>query len=415
MRMNAIATAYQKATEKVPISTSPEPKVSTTEKMKALAWFGNQDIRLIETPKPLITEEHDAIVKVTKSTICGSDLHLYTNDIKDMRPKDIVGHECCGIVEQVGSDVKNIKVGQRVVVSFSISCGTCSYCERGETSSCDRTNPSQLMEKMYGHRTAGIFGYSHLLGGYPGCQAEYVRVPFADMDLLPIPDDVPDDKALFLSDVVCTSFHSTELCKVSKGDTVGIWGAGPIGLLAARWCQIKGAKEIIVIDNVEDRLQIALDLGVKVINYSNDKVIDLIHKMVPGGLDCAIDAAGFRYTKSLTHKLERALNLETDSGDVLSECITTLRKFGRLSIIADYTGYMNHFPIGAFMEKHLSCAGGQCPVQSVWKHCLEYIQSGEMDPMFIVTHRGTLENGPDLYSKFHLKEDGVVKVILSAE
>jgi len=411
--MNTAATAYEKSKDPKKTATKQQPETNEEEKMEALAWFGKEDIRLVKVEKPVITDPTDAIVRVTKSTICGSDLHLYTNEIKDMRPYDIVGHEACGVVENIGKQVKNIKPGQRVVISFSISCGDCAYCKRGETSCCDKTNPSRLMEKMYGHRTAGILGYSHMLGGYPGCQAQYVRVPFADVDLLPIPDDIPDEKALFLSDVVCTAYHSTELCNVQDGDVVGIWGLGPIGLLAARWCQIKGAKRVIGIDSVESRLDVALtELGIEIIDFSKNDVCQLLSKMAPGGLDCAIDAAGFRYTTSTTHKIERALNLETDSCDVLTECITSLRKFGRLSIIADYVGYTNHFPIGAFMEKHLTAAGGQCPVQAVWHKCLKAIQSGEMDPSFIVTHTGSLKDGPDLYSKFHKKEDGVIKVIL---
>ena len=412
--MNTLASAYQKATEPKETATATQPKTSD-DKMEALAWFGKEDIRLVIVEKPIITDPTDAIVKVTKSSICGSDLHLYTNEIKDMRPYDTVGHEACGVVESVGKQVKNIKQGQRVVISFAVSCGSCDYCKRGETCCCDTTNPSRLMEKMYGHRTAGILGYSHLLGGYPGCQSEHVRVPFADVNLLPIPDDIPDVKALFLSDIVCTSFHSTELCNVQKGDVVGIWGLGPIGLLAARWCQIKGAKRIIGIDNVQSRLELALHkLGIEIIDFSKEDVCQFLQKTAPGGLDCAIDAAGFRYAKSTLHKIEKALSLETDTCDVLTECITSLRKFGRLSIIADYVGFTNHFPIGAFMEKHLSVSGGQCPVQAVWHKCLKSIQSGEMDPTFIVTHTGTLKDGPDFYSKFYKKEDGMIKVILDA-
>ena len=297
-----MATAYQQNKDPKSIATSTQPQTSDEEKMEALAWFGKEDIRLVKVGKPLITDPTDAIVRITKTTICGSDLHLYMNEIKDMRPYNIVGHEAIGVVESIGKSVKNIKPGQRVVISFSISCGDCSYCKRGETSCCDKTNPSRLMEKMYGHRTAGIFGYSHLLGGYPGTQAQFARVPFADIDLLPIPDDIPDDKALFLSDVVCTSFHSTELCNVQEGDVVGIWGLGPIGLLAARWCQIKGAKRVIGIDNVKARLDLGLNkLGIEVIDFSTDDVCQLLSKMAPGGLDCAIDAAGFRYAKSTLH------------------------------------------------------------------------------------------------------------------
>jgi len=300
----------------------------------------------------------------------------------------------------------------RVVVAFGIACGSCDYCKREEYTACDTTNPSKLMEEMYGHRTAALYGYSHLTGGVPGGQAEYVRVPFADRNCLPLPDDVPDDKGLYLSDIVPTSYHGVELAKVKEGDKVGIWGLGPIGLLAARWCQIRKAGRIIGIDCVPERIELAKKLGIEVINFKECNTAETILKSVPGGLDCSIECAGFDYATTLLHKVEMAVGLETDSAAILTEMIHCTRKFGVCTIIGVYSGYCNHFPIGALMEKGLTMNGGQSPTQKYWKYCLEMIQKGEIDPTFVVTHRGKLSDAPELYSKFYEKKEGVLKVFL---
>jgi len=352
------------------------------------------------------------VLKITATTICGSDLHLYSNAMLDMHEGDILGHEFMGIIEDVGSEVKTLSKGQRVVVAFDIACGQCEYCQREEYTACDTTNPSNLMESMYGHRTSALYGYSHLTGGVPGGQAEYVRVPFADVNCLPIPDDVPDEKALYLSDVIPTAFHGTQLGNVKEGSKVAIWGLGPIGLMIARWCQILKAGRIIGIDSVPQRLDVAQRvLGIEVINFAEKDVCKTIAELVPGGLDVSIEAAGFEYPKTMTHKIERALNLETDTADILSECIYCTKKFGNVSIIGVYSGYCNHFPIGAMMEKGLTVSGGQSPTQKYWKMALEKIRSGEIDPTFIITHKGTLSQGPVLYEKFY-NRDGVIKVFL---
>jgi len=259
----------------------------------------------------------------------------------------------------------------------------------------------------------GFFGYSHLTGGIPGGQAEYVRVPFADVNCLPIPDELPDDKALYLSDIIPTSYHAAELGGVKEGSIVAIWGLGPVGLLCARWCQIKGASRIIGIDCVEERLTKAHDaLKIETINFNKEDVVNRIQTLFPEGIDVGIECAGFDYAKTLKHKIEMAVGLETDSADILKEIFTCVRPFGNVSIIGVYSGFTNHFPIGAMMEKALTIKGGQTPVQKYWKMAMERVMSGEFDPSFVVTHRGVLSEISEWYRKFYNKEDGVIKVFL---
>jgi threonine dehydrogenase-like Zn-dependent dehydrogenase len=263
--------------------------------------------------------------------VCGSDLHLYNAEIMQLKEGDILGHEFCGVVESVGSEVKHIKPGQRVVVSFQIACGQCEYCKRGLSSMCDTTNKSSVQNAMYGHRFAGLFGYSHFAGGFSGGQSEYVRVPFAETNLLPIPEGVPDEKALYLSDIVSTSYHACKRAHIKKGtDVVGIWGLGPIGLLCAQWCKLMGARRVIGIDNVEERLKFARErLGIETINFDDAEKGDTVKQLqalVPGGLDKTIDCAAFRYAKGMLHKVERALALETDTSEIVNEQIKCVKK-----------------------------------------------------------------------------------------
>jgi threonine dehydrogenase-like Zn-dependent dehydrogenase len=358
---------------------------------------------------PMISDPRDILLKITGTTVCGSDLHLYNNTMLDMHDGDILGHEFMGIIEQIGDQVKKVRVGQRVVVAFNIACGFCDYCKREEYSVCDTTNPSKLQQNLYGQKTAALFGYSHLTGGVPGGQAEYVRVPFADMNCLAIPDDVPDNKALYLSDIIPTAYHGCYIGNVKEGSVVAIWGLGPIGLLQARWCQIIGAKRIIGIDCVEERLNIAKKLGIETINFKEVDTTKRLLEMEPNGVDCSLEAAGFDYAKSLLHKVERFLNLETDAGDILTEMITCTRKAGTISIIGVYNNTVNHFPIGPMMEKHLTVTGGQSYTQKHWKFCLDKIRSGEMDPSFVVSHNLTLSQVPDYYKQFDEKEGGALK------
>ncbi|KAH7729963.1 GroES-like protein [Aphelenchoides avenae] len=330
-----------------------------------------------------------------------------------MRKGDIMGHEFMGIIDEVGSEVKKFKKGDRVLVGFSIACGECNYCKRQEYTACDRTNPSKIVEKLYGHRPSAFFGYSHMTGGVPGGQSEYVRVPFADVNCCEVPDDIPDEKALLLTDVIPTAFHGAVLGEVSPGRTVGIWGLGPIGLMCARMCQIKGASRVIGIDCVPERLRLARDfLNIDVINFQEDKVLDRICELVGGELDVAIECAGFDYARSWLHRAEMAVGLETDTSEIFNEMFQAVRKFGNVSIIGVYTGWANNFPVGAMMEKDLIIKCGQCPAQKYWKECMELIRSGELDPSFVITHKGTLADGPDFYTKMQDKEGGFIKAFM---
>ncbi|KAJ3087466.1 hypothetical protein HK102_011038 [Quaeritorhiza haematococci] len=384
--------------------------------MLAVVWRGSADVRVENVLKPMITDPKDAIVRITSTSICGSDLHLYHKEIMGMQKGDILGHEFMGVIEEVGPEVQNLKRGQRVVCCFDISCGACDYCKRQEFSLCDTTNDSAVMEKMYGFRCSGIYGYSHLTGGYPGGQAEYVRVPFADNGCLPVPDGIPDEKVLFLSDILCTAWHANELGAVSEGDRVAIWGAGPVGLLAAMLARnVRKASQVVVIDDVPSRLQKAREIGhdVITINFNDHDVLATLKHIMPGGPDVVIDAAGFRYAKSTLQRVQRATMVQTDSSDVLTEAIIAVRKAGRVSVVADYIGYTNQFPIGPLMEKGLTMRAGQTPVQKYWKHLLNLIQDGTIDPTFIITHRMPLEQAPQAYNIFDRKEEGCIKVVLS--
>jgi len=386
--------------------------------MKALAWFGASDVRLIDAPIPDITEPDDVILKVTGTTICGSDLHLYHGEIVQLQQGDILGHEFMGIVDRVGSNVKNIHQGQRVVASFQIACGECSYCKQKLSSMCDRTNSSGLQNAMYGHRDAGFFGYSHFTGGFPGGQAEYVRVPKGNVNLLPIPDSVPDEKALFLSDILPTSYHAVVDVGVKSGDVVGIWGLGPIGQCAARFALMKGASRVIGIDKVPARLQFAREnSGIETIDFSeHTDIVKRIQELVPGGLDIAIDCGTFHEPKSLLHKVEKMLMLETDVSETVNEMITSTKKMGSCGIIAAYAGYTNHFNIGALMEKGIRLIGhGQAPVHKYWHELLEMIENGKFDPTFVVTHRVALEEFPALYVSFDKRLGGVEKVFVETK
>ena len=398
------------------LRTPSQPQYDSSRCQHAIIWRGKRHVEYVEKAMPMISDPRDILLKITATTVCGSDLHLFNNTMLDMHDGDILGHEFMGIIQEKGDQVKKLDVGQRVVVAFNIACGFCDYCKREEYSVCDTTNPSKLQEKLYGQKTGALFGYSHLTGGVPGGQAEYVRVPFGDINCLVIPDDVPDNKALYLSDIIPTAYHGCFIGNVKKDSTVAIWGLGPIGLLEARWCQIMGAKRIIGIDCVTERLDIATKtLGIETINYKEYDTTKKLLEMVPGGVDCSLEAAGFDYAKSLLHKVERFLNLETDGGDILTEMIRCTRKAGTVSIIGVYNNTVNHFPIGPMMEKHLSIVGGQSYTQKHWKMCLDKIRSGEFDPTFVISHNLTLSQVPDYYKQFDQKEGGALKCFVRPE
>jgi threonine dehydrogenase-like Zn-dependent dehydrogenase len=392
-----------------------KPKTHPTQKMVAIEWHGDQDMRVVERPKVMITEPKDCVVRITTTTICGSDLHLYHKEFAGLEKEDVLGHECMGIVDDIGPEVRDLKVGDRVVVSAVICCGECNYCKRGEISLCNHTNPSKELESMYGYRLSGIFGYSHLLGGYDGGQAEYIRVPLADRTCLKVPDTLKDEQVLFLSDIVCTGWHANELAEVKQGDVVAIWGSGPVGLMAQMWAKFRGASRVIAIDNIPNRLAVSEKLGCEVINFEQTDPVNELKRRVKGGPDVCIEAVGFRFPKSLIHKVERFARLETDSPQVLTECILACKKGGRMAVVGDYYAYCNHFPIGPLMEKYITFRGSQVFVQKYWKELLGYIEQGKVDPTFVVTHTMSLREGDKAYRMFDRKEDNCLKILLKPD
>ncbi|GAB1524754.1 hypothetical protein RhiTH_007909 [Rhizoctonia solani] len=353
--MQALGNLVQNEMGLIDIEVEPSYKArSDGSKMKALAWFGARDVRMVQVPVPDITQPDDVIVKVTGTTICGSDLHLYHGEIGPLQKGDILGHEFMGVVDRVGENVENLKPGQRVVASFQIACGQCGYCKQ------KLSRRHRLQNAVYGTRDGGFFGYSHFTGGFPGGQAEYVKDPFGNVNLLPIPDDVPGKKALYLSDVVPTAYHCVVDTGVQEGDIVAIWGLGPIGQYAARWCQIKGAKRVIGIDSHPGRLAFAAGkLGIETVNFKeHTDVPKRLHELVPGGT--------FHEPKTFAHKAQKALMLETDVSETPNEMIKSVRKMGQCGVMADYVGFTNQFNIGAMMEKGIRFIGnGQCELYTL--------------------------------------------------
>lgn len=329
--------------------------------------MGTRSIQVGTVPKPTITDPSDAIVHVTHTTICGSDLHMYEGELNDaMQKGDIMGHEAIGFVEEVGSNVKRLQKGDRVIILPIIACGECQYCKRQEYSLCDTTDPSKEMEKMYGHRLSGILGYTHLCGGYPGDQAEYARVPIADLTCVKAPKDVDAKKLLGLADVTTTAWHGNELAEVGKGDIVGVWGCGPVGLSIQRLALLRGAKKVYAVDKDPLRLQLAESFGMTPVDVSaHPEVADYILSLQPHGLDRSIEASGFRSTQKPPHAAMRAIGLERDSSDMISAAIKATRKGGNIALIGDFFFNTNDFPIGAMMEKGLTVRGGQLSAQKV--------------------------------------------------
>ncbi|WP_405433082.1 zinc-dependent alcohol dehydrogenase [Micromonospora sp. NBC_00617] len=388
--------------------------------MKATAWMGTDSVKVIDVPDPTIMNARDAIVKISTTAICGSDLHLYHGYIPAMRKGDILGHEFMGEVVEVGPQVRNLKPGDRVVVPFPIACGHCSSCQRGLYSVCENSNPNAgIAEKVMGHSPAGIFGYSHLLGGYAGGQAEYARVPFADVGPLKVPDDIPDDQAVMLADVFPTGYMGAEMCDIKPGQVIAVWGAGPVGLLAAASARLLGAERVIVIDRIPYRLRLAEEhAGAETINYEDVDVLDTLNEMTAGrGPDACIDAVGLEghHGNAALYAYDRAkqaTRTETERPFALREAILACRSGGVVSVVGAYGGVVDKFPMGAFMNRSLIMRTGQCHVQRYTQPLLERIQRGEIDPSFIVSHRLPLRDAPKGYKIFQKKQDDCTKVLL---
>lgn len=386
--------------------------------MRATCWYGKNDVRVEQVPDPQILNQHDAIVKISSTAICGSDLHLYNGFMPTMQKGDILGHEFMGEVVETGREVKNLKVGDRVVVPFPIACGKCFFCQQKLFSLCENTNPNAWMaEKLFGHSPCGIFGYSHLTGGYAGGQAEYARVPFADVGPIKVPKDIPDEQVLFLSDIFPTGYMAAEMCNIKDGDTVAIWGCGSVGQFSIRSAFLLGAERVIAIDRYSERLQMALDGGAEPINYEELDVYDTLMEMTGGrGPDACIDAVGMEgHVPGILYAYDRAkqaMMLETDRPYALREAIMACRNGGTVSVIGVYGGFIDKFPMGSFMNRSLTMRTGQAHVQRYMEPLLELIQNGDIDPSFVITHKLTLNEAAKGYDMFNKKQDDCIKVVL---
>jgi threonine dehydrogenase-like Zn-dependent dehydrogenase len=387
--------------------------------MKALTWHGKGDVRCESVPDPAIEHPRDAIIRVTACAICGSDLHLYDGVMPSMKNGDILGHETMGEVVDVGQDCNGLKIGDRVVVPFTISCGECFFCKRGHYSACERSNPNRkAAEKLWGHSPAGLFGYSHLLGGYAGGQAEFLRVPFADVGPLKVPNELSDEQVLFLSDIFPTGFMAAEFCGIQGGETIAVWGCGPVGQFAIRSAFLLGAERVIAIDTVADRLALAQASGAEAIDFMKDDVYERIQDMTQGrGADACIDAVGTEpETKaswdSIVDRVKVATFMGTDRPHVLRQAIHCCRNFGTVSIVGVYGGFLDKIPMGSAINRGLTFRMAQTPVQSYMPRLLKYVEDGKIDPSFVITHRAALSDGPDLYKTFRDKDDGCIKVVM---
>jgi threonine dehydrogenase-like Zn-dependent dehydrogenase len=388
--------------------------------MKALVWHGKEDIRCDTVPDPHIEEPSDAIVKVTSCAICGSDLHLYHNFMPGMMKGDVMGHETMGVVAEVGSGVKKLKVGERVVIPFTIFCGECDQCRRGYYSSCERSNRNKkAADLMFGHTTAGLFGYTHLTGGYPGGQAEYIRVPFADSTHIKVPDNgLTDEQLLFLSDIFPTGWQAAVQCDIQPTDIVAVWGCGPVAQFAIRSAILLGARQVVAIDHLPDRLSMAAAAGAITINFDEESVLERLQEITHGkGPDKCIDAVGMeahaaRSLDSMVDRAKQAVMLGTDRPHVLREMMYVCRPNGVLSVPGVYGGFLDKLPFGAAMNKGLTIRTGQTHVNRWTDDLLRRIESKQIDPSFVITHQVPLEQGPQMYKTFRDKADGCIKVML---
>ncbi|SFI37817.1 zinc-dependent alcohol dehydrogenase [Planctomicrobium piriforme] len=389
--------------------------------MKALCWHGKGDVRCDTVPDPKIVDPTDMIVRITATAICGSDLHLYDGMMPTMESGDILGHEPMGIVEEVGKEVKNFVRGDRVVVPFTISCGHCWFCDKQMFSLCDNSNPNaDIARKAMGHSPAGLFGYSHMLGGYAGGQAEYLRVPYADVSPLKIESDLPDDKVLFLSDIFPTGYMAAENAEIEPGETVAVWGCGPVGLFAMQSAWMLKAGRVIAIDRVAERLEMAQTFGrAETIDFTKQDVYETLMEQTNGrGPDRCIDAVGAEAHgtgawDAVYDNVKQTFMMATDRAHVLREAIMCCRKGGTLSVPGVYIGFPDKLPFGALMNKGLSIRSGQTHVAKYHRMLLQKIEAGEIDPSQIITHRVSLEEGPAAYKTFRDKKDRCVKVVLT--
>jgi len=389
--------------------------------MRAVCWYDKLDVRVESVPEPRILNPRDAIVRVTATAICGSDLHLYGGFVPGMVKGDILGHEFMGEVVDLGPAVRNLSIGDRVVVPFPIACGNCFFCQKGMFSLCENSNPNaDMAEKLWGYSPCGIYGYSHLLGGYAGGQAEYVRVPFADVGPIKVPEALPDEQVLFLSDILPTGYMAAENCSIQPGDTIAVWGCGPVGLFAIACAQLLGAARVIVIDRFAERLRLAATrLGADTIDYSEENVLEALKELTGGrGPDACIDAVGmeahahhsFAYAYD---RVKQAMTLESDRPVALREAIIACRNGGTISVAGVYGGLIDKFPAGALMNRSLTIRTGQTHVQRYMRQLLARIEKGEIDPSFIISHRMNLEDAPAAYRMFRDKQDDCIKVVLT--
>jgi threonine dehydrogenase-like Zn-dependent dehydrogenase len=388
--------------------------------MRATCWEGRNNVQVENVPDPKILNSRDAIVRISSTAICGSDLHLLQGYIPTMKRGDILGHEFMGEVVEKGSEVRNLAVGDRVVVPFPIACGNCNACLAGLYSVCENSNPNAAMaEALMGRSPAGIFGYSHMLGGYAGGQAEYARVPFADVGPIKVENDLPDEQVLFLSDILPTGYMGADLCDIQPGDVIAVWGAGPVGQFAIASAFLLGAERVIAIDRFAYRLEMAREkAGAETIDYEQQDVIEALNEITAGrGPDACIDAVGMEghHAHGPVHAYDRvkqAARLETDRPHALRQAIRACRNGGTISVIGAYGGFIDKFPMGAVMNRSLTIKSGQCHVQRYLRPLMERIENGDIDPSFVITHTMGLDDAPKGYDTFKNKEDECVKVVL---
>jgi threonine dehydrogenase-like Zn-dependent dehydrogenase len=386
--------------------------------MKANCWYGKEDLRVVNVPDPEIINDRDAVIKITSTAICGSDLHLYGGFVPSMQEGDILGHEFMGEVVDVGGKVGNLQVGDKVVVPFPISCGKCFFCSQDLFSCCENSNPnSNLAEKMWGHATSGMFGYSHLTGGYAGGQAEYVRVPYADVGPIKVPNSISDDKVLFLSDILPTGYMAAENCNIKEGDTVAVWGCGPVGLFSIVSAFLLGAERVFAIDRIPERLAKAREAGAETINYEEQSVLETLKEATGGrGPDSCIDAVGMEaHGQGLIgfyDRAKQAMMLESDRPIALREAMMAVRNGGTLSVPGVYGGLIDKVPFGSVMNRSVTIKTGQTHVHKYLKPLLDRIEKEEIDPSFIISHHLGLEQAPEAYKMFRDKTNECTKVVL---